>query len=38
MANFNGTRDFNVAISKIMQKKSFILDTITQVDSLVGNI
>ena len=39
MANFNGTRDSNVAISEDNAgRKVLILDTITQVDSLVGNI
>ncbi len=39
MANFNGTRDSNVAISEDNAgRKVLILDTITQVDSLVGNL
>ena len=39
MADFLGTRDSNVAISEDNAgRKVLILDTITQVDSLVGNI
>ena len=39
MANFNGTTDSNVAVSTDSQnRKILMLDTITQVDSLVGNI
>ena len=39
MADFNGTRDTSVAISTDNAgRKVLILDTITQVDSLVGNI
>tara|TARA_R100001440_G_C2489344_1_gene114784 strand:+ start:23 stop:823 length:801 start_codon:yes stop_codon:yes gene_type:complete len=39
MADFNGTRDSNVAISEDNAgRKVLILDTITQVDSLVGNV
>ena len=39
MADFNGTRDSNVAISEDNAgRKVLILDTITQTDSLVGNI
>ena len=39
MADFNGTRDSAVAISTDNAgRKVLILDTITQVDSLVGNI
>ena len=39
MADFNGTRDSSVAISTDNAgRKVLILDTITQVDSLVGNI
>ena len=39
MANFLGTRDSNVAISEDNAgRKVLILDTITQVDSLVGNV
>ena len=38
MADFLGTRDSNVAISEDNAgRKVLILDTITQVDSLVGN-
>ena len=39
MANFNGTRDSNVAISTDnAARKVLILDTITDVDDLVGNL
>ena len=39
MADFLGTRDSNVAISEDNAgRKVLILDTITQVDSLVGNV
>ena len=39
MADFNGTRDSSVAISTDNAgRKVLILDTITQTDSLVGNI
>ena len=39
MANFNGTRDSSVALSEDNAgRKVLILDTITQVDSLVGNM
>ena len=39
MADFNGTRDSSVAISTDNAgRKVLILDTITQADSLVGNI
>ena len=39
MADFNGTRDSSVAISEDNAgRKVLILDTITQVDSLVGNM
>ncbi len=39
MADFLGTRDSNIAISEDNAgRKVLILDTITQVDSLVGNI
>ena len=39
MANFDGTRDSNVAISTDNAgRKVLILDTITQADSLVGNM
>ena len=39
MANFNGVRDSNVAISvDNAGRKVLILDTITDVDDLVGNI
>ena len=39
MADFNGTRDSNVAISEDNAgRKVLILDTITQFDSGVGNI
>ena len=39
MADFNGTRDSNVAVSEDNAgRKVLILDTITQVDSLVGNL
>ena len=39
MANFDGTRDSNVAISTDNAgRKVLILDTITQTDSLVGNV
>ena len=39
MADFLGTRDSNVALSEDNAgRKVLILDTITQVDSLVGNV
>ena len=39
MADFLGTRDSSVALSEDNAgRKVLILDTITQVDSLVGNI
>ena len=39
MADFDGTRDSNVAVSEDNAgRKVLILDTITQVDSLVGNM
>jgi len=39
MADFDGTRDNSVAISEDNAgRKVLILDTITQVDSLVGNL
>ena len=39
MADFNGTRDSSVAVSEDNAgRKVLILDTITQVDSLVGNM